>query len=113
MTGYGDLKTCFPNLKIGGPAVAGFAPEWTEAFLSEMKRRKVPIDFFSWHLYAKEPSEIMERAEAVEALLEKYGYASAEHIINEWNYVRGWEDDFKYSVLAINGIRAQPSLWQR
>ena len=99
------LKSCFPHLKIGGPAVAGGVPEWTEAFLSEMKRREVPIDFFSWHLYAKEPSEIMDLAVKNEELLEKYGYSSAEHIINEWNYNRGWEDDFKYSILAIHGVK--------
>ena len=99
------LKSCFPHLKIGGPAVAGGEPVFTEPFLSEMRKRDVPIDFFSWHLYAKEPREIMDRAKEVQALLDKYGYSDAEHNINEWNYNRGWVEDFQYSINAIHGIK--------
>ena len=99
------LKACFPNLKIGGPAVAGGEPDWVEAFLSEMKKRGVQFDFFSWHLYAKEPSEIFNRAKEVQALLDKYGYSDAEHNINEWNYNRGWVEDFQYSINMIHGIK--------
>ena len=99
------LKACFPSLKIGGPAVAGGVPEWTRPFLAEMRKRGVEIDFLSWHLYAKEPEEIMQRAREVQACLDEFGYHNAEHIINEWNYVRGWEEDFKDSILAIHGAK--------
>ena len=100
------LKKCFPHLKIGGPAVAGGEPDWVEPFLREMQKREVPLDFFSWHLYAKEPAEIMNRAKEVQALLDKYGYSGVEHNINEWNYNRGWVEDFQYSINAIHGIKA-------
>lgn len=98
------LKNCFPNLKIGGPALAG-NEEWAEDFLSEMQKRNVPIDFFSWHVYGTTPEKMIEKSKRIDALLKKYGYGDAESILNEWNYVRGWTDDFKYSVNAIHGIK--------
>ena len=80
--------------------------EWAEDFLSEMKKRNVPIDFFSWHIDTVEPSSVINRAETVEALLKKYGYENAENILNEWNYVRGWlKDDFRYSIQTISNCK--------
>ena len=98
------LKSLFPHLKIGGPAVA-FNLEWTERFLSEMQRRNVPMDFFSWHVYTKIPGRMIRTAEKFKALLDTYGYGHVESILNEWNYIRGWDKDFKYSILAIHGIK--------
>lgn len=98
------LKKCFPNLKIGGPALA-FREDWAEDFLCEMKKRDVEIDFFSWHVYAKEPATVIEKAERIKAMLVKYGYGNAESILNEWNYIKGWEEEFQYSVNMIRGIK--------
>lgn len=98
------LKSKFPNLKIGGPALAG-DEEWADRFLGEMRRRGVPMDFFSWHVYTAYPEEVVNKARRIKALLEKHGYADAESILNEWNYVRGWEEDFKYSIMAIHGAK--------
>ena len=98
------LKSRFPHLKIGGPALAHNL-EWAESFLSEMKKREVPIDFFSWHVYCNEPAYMSQKAEDVKCLLEKYGYADAESILNEWNYIRNWADSFKYSIMAMHGIK--------
>ena len=98
------LKGCFPHLKIGGPAL-GCREEWAEDFLREMQRREVPLDFFSWHIYTTEPSKMMGRAERLKAMLVKYGYSHAESHLNEWNYVKGWTDEFLYSVEAIHGMK--------
>ncbi len=98
------LKACFPDLKIGGPALA-FRLDWADDFLCEMKKRKVEIDFFSWHIYATEPSEISEKAEKIKHLLVKHGYENAESILNEWNYVKGWVEEYKYSIQTIHGIK--------
>ena len=32
------------------------------------------------------------------ALMDKHGYTKAESILNEWNYVRNWSDDWIYSL---------------
>ncbi len=98
------LKGCFPHLKIGGPALAGNLI-WAEDFLHEMQRRNAPLDFFSWHIYCTEPAPMIQKAEAVKTLLTQYGYSDAETILNEWNYVKGWTDEFKYSIQSIHGIK--------
>lgn len=98
------LKSCFPHLKIGGPAVA-WDEAWTDEFLSEMKKRHVPIDFLSWHIYATEPYEVTDKAERYRNMLDKYGFNKTESILNEWNYVKGWTDDFIYTIESIGGIK--------
>ena len=35
--------------------------------------------------------------------MDKYGYDNAESILNEWNYVRGWSDDWIYSLQVESG----------
>ena len=98
------LKKCFPDLKIGGPALA-HNEKWAEDFLQEMESRKIPLDFFSWHIYCTEPAHMAQKAERIKALLNKYGYENSESILNEWNYVKGWEEEFVYSIKAIHGIK--------
>lgn len=99
------LKTCFPQLKIGGPALA-WDEAWAADFLQEMHKRNVPLDFFSWHCYGNEPVHMMQKAERIHKLMVESGYGSAESILNEWNYVRSWVGEgFMYSVKSIIGIK--------
>lgn len=96
------LKSCFPDIKLGGPALA-YDARWAERFLAEMKRRNVPMDFFSWHIYCVEPETMVGKAAIIKDLLVKNGYEKAESILNEWNYVKSWGEDFVQSVLTIQG----------
>lgn len=98
------LKSKFPHLKIGGPALAS-RREWAIEFLQEMHRRNVPIDFFSWHKYDTDPHNIGERCDFYRNLLDENGYQETESILNEWNYVRDWTSQFIYSLRAVNGIK--------
>ena len=98
------LKSCFPHLKIGGPALAGREP-WAEEFLKEMREKQVPIDFFSWHVYADDPNWIFNRMHHWRALMDKYGYTQAESICNEWNYVKDWTDQYVYSIEVISSMK--------
>ena len=98
------LKKCFPHLKIGGPASCG-NETWCEAFLAEMRRRDVPMDFFSWHIYTAKVPEISKKAYRMRALLDKYGYTDAESILNEWNYNKNWTDQFVYSLQVIHSVK--------
>lgn len=92
------LKKCFPHLKIGGPAIVGRLPEWVELFLKYMREHDVEIDFFSWHIYTTEPTEMLERAKWIKELLVKYGYDKTESILDEWNYRINWTDRFLESM---------------
>lgn len=99
------LKDCFPNLKIGGPASA-YREDWIEGFLKYLSRgdKKVPLDFFSWHCYGFTPEKIFGRSEWLRNKLNKYGYTHTESILNEWNYVKSWEE-FVYSVKQVISIK--------
>ena len=96
------LKKCFPRLKIGGPALGG-RWEWAELFLADMRKHKVPIDFFSWHRYTSTPRHIAERCDIARKTLDKYGYRKAESILNEWNYVKDWSPSWVYSLQVESG----------
>ena len=96
------LKGRFPHLRIGGPALCSKL-NWGERFLAYCRDNAVPLDFFSWHVYATEPKKIADRAVAVRKLMDTYGFQKSESILNEWNYVRGWVDDWQYSLEVESG----------
>ena len=96
------LKGKFPNLKIGGPALAG-NEKWADKFLAYAHDHNVPLDFFSWHVYARSPRDMAAKAARIRKLMDGHGYEKAESILNEWNYVKGWVDDWVYSLRAESG----------
>lgn len=98
------LKKCFPDIKVGGPASA-LRAGWLENFLCEMKKREVALDFISWHIYTIDPRYILSTANNVKSVIDRCGYGNCESILNEWNYVKNWEDKFKYSIKTILGIK--------
>ena len=96
------LKTTFPKLKIGGPALC-FNQKWAELFLSYCEKNKVPLDFFSWHQYARTPESFAHNVRTFRKMLDRHGYAKTESILDEWGYVKGWTDDFVYSGAVMRG----------
>ena len=42
-------------------------------------------------------------------MLDKYGFNKTESVLNEWNYVKGWVDDFQYSLDVESGRFNQKS----
>lgn len=98
------LKKAFPKLKIGGPAIS-WDEQWTADFLGEMRKRNVPIDFFSWHCYCHKPEEMAEKALRIRKILDENGYCDSESILDEYNYVRGWTEEYIYSIEVINSIK--------
>ena len=96
------LKGKFPNLKIGGPALCG-REDWGARFLAYCRDRSVPLDFFSWHVYATDSRRLAEKAVRIRKMMDDTGFAKAESILNEWNYVKGWVDDFVYTLEVESG----------
>ena len=94
------LKAKFPSLRIGGPAIAGNV-KWGENFLRYQHEHGTPMDFFSWHIYAREPEAMARKARVFRDLMVKYGYGGSESILNEWNYMKGWREDYYYSARKI------------
>ncbi len=101
------LKNRFPNLKIGGPACAGVQITWIENFLNYLSadNKKPVLDFFSWHCYSNTPLKLKNDAETIRSILDKHGLQKTESIMNEWNYVRDWQDNYVYSLLSIIGMK--------
>ena len=60
-----------------GPAIANLREngKWFENFLAFMAEgERVPIDFFSWHIYAPNVEKVEERAEIIRNTLDRFGY---------------------------------------
>lgn len=103
------LKTRFPHLKIGGPALAHDVYDWMDGFLAAMTDPslgpKVPMDFFSWHIYLLDPEKMVERTRIVREKLDRAGYTETESICNEWNYIKDWDKQFIYSIEVISSMK--------
>ena len=97
------LKKCFPDLKIGGPAFAN-AGKYGPDFLDDILKTGAPMDFYSWHIYAKEPKQVSDYAYRMRKMLDERGFTGVESILDEWNYVRSWEETDHY------GDRVRPSV---
>ena len=92
------LRKEFPNIKIGGPGFGSYGKfdgtelkpsEFCAAFLDLCRSEKLPLDFFSWHCYTDNPSELAARARAVRRVLDARGFTQTESHLNEWNYLPG------------------------
>ena len=101
------LKKCFPELMIGGPAIASISGDFLDRFLAYVTRdgKRVPLDFFSWHCYATDPQKIVKRARIVREKLDRAGYIDTESHLNEWNYVADWGDKWLDTIKEIIGLR--------
>ena len=96
------LKAKFPHLKIGGPSVC-YNQKWTELFLDYCEKNKVPLDFFTWHQYARTPESFAWNIRTFRKMLDRHGYTKTESILDEWGYVKGWTDDYVYSASVMRG----------
>jgi len=102
------LKARFPDLKIGGPAVCG-REDWSARFLAYCRDHQAPLDFFSWHIYSEEPAQLAEKSVRIRKLMDNTGFTKAESILDEYNYVKGWTDDWMYSLEVESGRFNQKS----
>ena len=99
------LRKRFPNIKLGGPALAGNL-DWMRRFLVRMTEgERVELDFFSWHIYTTSAEKMLDKAKKVADLLEEFGYGHIEKHLNEWNYIENWNTKFLDSIRVIKGIK--------
>jgi len=85
------LKGFDSQLKIGGPAGAGF--QWNGEFLHYCKTGNVPVDFVSYHVYPVDEADkqeptglhmVADLKQAKQEVLES-GFGDLEILITEWN----------------------------
>lgn len=86
------LKSEFPGLKIGGPALCSMREDWFRPILKACKAEGLTPDFLSWHYYGNDPDRMFQMAEQAQKMCEEEGFPKLEFIINEWHYVckAGW-----------------------
>jgi xylan 1,4-beta-xylosidase len=86
------LKRHNPNLKVGGPAVAILDKPTLPQFMAFCREHRLPLDFYSWHLYARQPEEYVTHVKRIRQLLDEHGYASTPIFLTEWNFLPSpWE----------------------
>ena len=114
------LKSCFPDIKVGGYGGCGFYAidaepgkadkfdqsfvDWFDAFLKYVTapETKAPLDFYSWHVYASTTPEIVTRhAKYVRERLDAAGLAATESILDEWNRVGESWDEFEEMKTSV------------
>jgi len=80
------LKAYDPSLRIGGPCTSSITDErFTHGFLTYLVDHGLPMDFYSWHLYADTPHDFYTASRTVRCLLDSYGFVDCESINTEWN----------------------------
>ena len=85
-----ELKKRFPHLKFGGPAHCGWSDARGGDFLEKCAAEKLPLDFYSYHCYFRNPFEwITETPAMVRNKLDSLGYTDTEIHLNEWHYFPG------------------------
>jgi len=85
------LKAHFPQIKIGGPAVASIkgtfgGPDWVPGFLRYCRNNEVDLDFFSCHRYATDIEEFEIIVRDAREMLDEFEFVDTEIHLNEWHY---------------------------
>ena len=86
------LKSEFPGLKIGGPALCSMKESWLRPILKACRAEGISPDFLSWHYYGNSPDSVFAMASAADRICRDEGFPNMEFIINEWHFVgkSGW-----------------------
>jgi xylan 1,4-beta-xylosidase len=86
------VKSVDPTLQVGGPGLAfplNQAAPFREGFLSAVKERSLPLDFFSWKWYSdatEDPLDIPRVARETTRTLAERGLAGTPQFITNWNF---------------------------
>ena len=110
------IKQLDPQLKVGGQAATMVNMPFTEGFIDYCKEHSLPIDFFTWHTYANDPSQITANAAKVRSMLDRAGYEATESHLNEWNYMQpdeGADEDTWRQLWKPGGEQFRKNLFER
>ena len=99
------LKSEFPKIKVGGPALCGMNVEYFKAIFDACKKEGVAPDFISWHYYGSDPNAMIGAAAAARELCDSYGFKKCELILNEWHYILTWD--------GVHGSNSTPAMVKR
>ena len=102
------IKSEFPELKVGGPAMCWFHKEYFRDMLKACKEAGVAPDFISWHYYGADPDMIIKWADDARELCDSMGFPKCELIINEWHYL----GSYGWGGLRNNDPKVLEEVWE-
>jgi len=83
------VKRADRSMNVGGPAVAGYQPDWIEALMRCAADRRIPLDFVSWDCYTARPELYRRQIAYTRQLGRRLGLRPAPAlVISEWGYGR-------------------------
>ena len=84
------LKSEFPEIKFGGPALASFSIPYFRELIEACLKEGLKPDFISWDNYGQDPDFIFDCGRDVRRLLDELGCTETEIVLAEWHYLVSW-----------------------
>lgn len=79
------IKKEFPDVQVGGPQT-GWVSGSGEPFLDYCQKNNIPLDFFGFTIYSRNPETILWQTKVARELLDSHGYNKAGIHILEWHW---------------------------
>ena len=84
------IKAADSHALVGGPTISKPLDEgaYREGFLDYVRSNRVPLDFFSWHLYtldSNDPYNFVTIARQLRPILDAHGFKATKEFLDEWN----------------------------
>ena len=98
------IKSEFPGVKVGGPALCSMRDDWFRPILRACKAEGVAPDFISWHCYGSDPDRMFAMTDAADSMCREEGFPGMEFIINEWHFMSKDGGARKSSVRSPDGM---------
>ena len=97
------------SFKIGGPAITKLYKNWITALANYVTQKNLRLDFFSWHLYTKNPQEYAKDISNVTSWLFPYpSLVTLPRLITEWGFdsdINSGYDNMLSAAHAIATVR--------
>ena len=81
------LKSEFPDVKVGGPALCSMNEPYFKALLEGCRAAGVSPDFLSWHYYGNGVEAILGSVARARKLCDDMGFRDCELVLDEWHYM--------------------------
>jgi peptidoglycan/xylan/chitin deacetylase (PgdA/CDA1 family) len=85
------LKSEFPDIKVGGPALCWLNYDYFRKLLGACRDAGVAPDFISWHYYGQNPEELEGTVRPAREMCDSFGFTDCELVINEYHYLVSWD----------------------
>ena len=84
------LKSEFPEIKFGGPALCWCKLDYFRDLILACKEAGLKPDFLSWDCYSADPDKMVADAAELRKLCDELGCEKTELVVAEWHYLVSW-----------------------